>query len=133
MSKEGLIIEFNELHSSKITKGTEFVSIVKDDNSKKYKIVDTEEKLLEYSLNPTDYVEKQVGILVTCECNNISGIFHNAIFLEKFKIDSYSEPKIEDSLYLSFNNCDFFEDIELLGGDYKRIKINESIIRKNFL
>ena len=70
-------------------------------------------------------------ILVTFECNNICGIFHNVIFLEKFKIDSYSEPKIDDSLYLSFNNCDFFEDIELLGGDYKRIKINDSVIRKN--
>ena len=68
---------------------------------------------------------------MTCECNNISGIFHNAIFLEKFKIDSYCEPKIEDLLYLSFNNCDFFEDIELLGGDYKRIKINDSVIRKS--
>ena len=51
MSKEGLIIEFNELHSSKIIKGTEFVSIVKDDKIKRYKVVDTEEKLLEYFLN----------------------------------------------------------------------------------
>ena len=89
MSKEGLIIEFNELHSSKITKGTEFVSIVKDDKIKRYKVVDTEEKLLEYLLKSTDYAENQVGILVTFECNNICGIFHNAIFLEKFKIDSY--------------------------------------------
>ena len=40
-------------------------------------------------------------------------------------------PKIEESIYLSFNNCDFFQDIELLGGDYKRIKINDSIIRKS--
>jgi len=131
MSKEGLIIEFNELHSSKITKGTEFVYIVKGEKRKRYKVVDTEEKLLEYSLKPMEYVEKQVDVLVTCECNNVCGIFHNTIFLEKFKIDSYSEPKLDDSLYLSFTNCDFYKDIEILGGDYKRIKINESIIRKN--
>ena len=46
MSKEGLIIEFNELHSSKIIKGTEFVDIIRDGKTKRYKIVDTEEKLL---------------------------------------------------------------------------------------
>ena len=132
MSKEGLIIEFNKLQSCQITKGTEFVSIVKEDKSKRYKVVDTEEKLLAYSLNPRIYVEKQVGILVTCECNNIFAIFHDAIFLEKFKIDSYCEPKIEESVYLSFNNCYFFEDIELLGGEYKRLKINDSVIRKSF-
>ena len=131
MSKEGLIIEFNELHSSKITKGTEFVSIVKEGEIKRYKVVDTEEKLLEYSQKPMEYVEKLVGILVTCECKNVSALFKNTIFLEKFKIDSYSEPKIEESVYLSFNNCDFFKDIELLGGDYKRIKINDSVIRKS--
>ena len=50
MIKEEIIIEFNELHSSEIIKGREFVAIVKDDNIKKYKIVDTEEELLEYSL-----------------------------------------------------------------------------------
>ena len=132
MSKEGLVIEFNKLQSCQIAKGTEFVSIVKGDKSKKYRVVDTEEKLLEYSLNPMAYVEKQVGILVTCECNNIFAIFRDAIFLEKFKIDSYCEPKIEESVYLSFNNCHFFEDIELLGGDYKRLKINDSVIRKSF-
>lgn len=132
MSKEGSIIEFNKLQSCQIAKGTEFVFIVKEDNSKKYRVVDTEEKLLEYSLNPTAYVEKQVGVLVTCECNNIFAIFHDAIFLEKFKNDSYCEPKIEESVYLSFNNCHFFEDIELLGGEYKRLKINDSVIRKSF-
>lgn len=131
MNEEGLIIEFNKLHERKITNGIEFVSIVKEDETKKYKVVDTEEKLIEYLLKSTDYLEKQVGIIVTCECNNISGIFHNAIFLEKFKIDSYCEPKIEGSVYLSFNNCHFFQDIELLGGDYKRIKINDSVIRKS--
>ncbi|BCZ49202.1 transporter [Clostridium gelidum] len=132
MSKEGLVIEFNKLQSCQIAKGTEFVSIVKEDKSEKYRVVDTEEKLLEYSLNPMAYVEKQIGILVTCECNNIFAIFRDAIFLEKFKIDSYCEPKIEESVYLSFNNCHFFEDIELLGGDYKRLKINDSVIRKSF-
>ena len=91
MNKKVLIIEFNELHSSKIIKGTEFVSIVKEGKTKRYKVMDTEEKLLEYTLNPMNYIEKQIGVLVTCECNNISGIFHNAIFLEKFKIDSYCE------------------------------------------
>ena len=131
MSREVLIIDFNKLRSSEITKGIEFVSIVKNGKAKRYKVVDTTEKLMGYLSKSTDYLEKQVGILVTCECINIAGIFHNAIFLEKFKIDSYSEPRIDDLLYLSFSNCDFFQDIELLGGDYKRIKINESIIRKN--
>ena len=131
MSKEELIIAFNELHSSKIIKGAEFVAIVRDGKTKRYKIVDTKEKLIEYSLKSMDYSENKIEILVTFECNNMCGVFHNAIFLEKFKIDSYSEPKIDDSLYLSFTNCDFFQDIELYGGDYKRIKINESIIRKN--
>jgi len=131
MSKEGLILEFNELNSSKITKDKEFVDIVKDNKIRRYKIVDTKEKLFEYLSKSTKYAENRMEILVTFECNNICGIFHNVIFLEKFKIDSYSEPKLENSLYLSFTNCDFFEDIELLGGDYKRIKINESILRKS--
>ena len=131
MNKKVLIIEFNELYSNKIVKGTEFVSIVKEGKTKRYKVMDTEEKLLEYTLNPMNYIEKQIGVLVTCECNNISASFENTIFLEKFKIDSYCSPKIEESMYLSFNNCDFFQDIELLGGDYKRIKINDSIIRKS--
>jgi voltage-gated potassium channel Kch len=131
MGKDGLIIEFNELNSSKIIKGSEFVSIVKEGKTQIYKVVDTEEKLLEYTLNPMNYIEKQVGVLVTCKCNNISASFQNTIFLEKFKIDSYCDPKIEESMYLSFNNCDFFQDIELFGGDYKRIKINNSVIRKS--
>lgn len=131
MIKEEVIIEFDELHSSKIIKGAEFVSIVKDGNIKRYKIVDTEEELLKYSLNHINHVEKKLEVLVTCECNNISGIFHNIIFLEKFKIDSYSEPKMENAIYLEFKDCEFFQDIELLGGDYRRIKINESILRRN--
>jgi hypothetical protein len=48
MSKEGLIIEFNELYSSEIEKGTEFVDIVKMGDIKRYRVVDTKEKLLEY-------------------------------------------------------------------------------------
>ncbi|SFD05052.1 potassium channel family protein [Clostridium uliginosum] len=131
MSKEEPTINFNELNSSKIIEGTEFVYIVKEGNTKKYKIVDTKEKILEYSLNKKNYAEKQVGILVTCECNNISGFFHNTIFLEKFKMDYYSNNKIDDLLYLNFNNCYFFKDIEAIGGDYKEIVINESIIEKN--
>ena len=131
MNKEGLILEFNELHSSKVLKDLDFIDIVRDSKIKRYKIIDTKEKLFEYLSKSTKYAENKMEILVTFECTNISGIFHNAIFLEKFKIDSYSEPKLEDSLYLSFTNCDFFEGIELLGGDYKRIKINKSIIRKS--
>lgn len=73
-----------------------------------------------------------MGVLVTFECNNISGDFNNAIFLEKFKIDSYFEPKLDSYIYLNFNDCEFFQDVELLGGDYKRIKFNDSIVRKNF-
>jgi len=131
MLKEELTIEFKELQLDTTIKGREFISIVKDENVKKYKIVDTEKELLQYCLKPITHLEEKAGILVTCECNNISGVFHNVIFLEKFKIDSYAEPKIENEIYLEFNNCEFFQDIELLGGDYKRIKINQSILRKN--
>lgn len=131
MEKEGVIIEFNELCSSEIEEGTEVVSIVKDGKMETYRIIDTEEKLLKYISNSTEYAEKQVRILVTFECTNICGNFYNGIFLKRFKIDSYCEPKIEDSLYLSFNNCFFFEDIELWGGDYRRIKINDTVIGKN--
>jgi len=131
MIKEEIAIEFNELCASEIIKDEEFVSIVKDDNITRYKIVNTEEELLKHSLNPIEHLEEKVGILVTCKCNNIYGSFYDAIFLEKFKIDSYAEPKIEDHINLSFNNCEFFQSVELLGGDYRRIKINDSILRKN--
>lgn len=131
MIKNELIIDFNELHSNKIIKGTEFVFIVNGKNIKKYRVIDTEQKLLDYSYNNNYYTENKAGILVTVECNNISGTFNNVIFLEKFKIDSYSDSKLDDSIYLNFNSCEFFQDIELLGGDYKRIKLNNSTIRKN--
>lgn len=131
MGKEGVVIDFDELYSSELHKDKEFISIVKDNKVQTYRIIDTEEKLLRYVSNSMEYAEKRLKILVTFECTNICGNFYNAIFLRKFKIDSYCEPKIDDSLYLSFNNCYFFEDIEFWGGDYKRIKINDSIIEKN--
>lgn len=131
MIKENLIIEFNELDKNAIIKDAEFVSIVKDGKQKRYVIVDTEEKLVKYSSNNHHCVESSFGILVTFECNNISGDFNNAIFLERFKIDSYSDSNLYSCIYLNFNNCEFFHDVELLGGDYKRIKLNDSIIRKN--
>lgn len=107
MSKEELTIKFNELQANKIIKGTEFVYIVKDENLKKYKIVDTQENLLKYSLNPSNHLEEQIGIIVTCECNNTSGYFYDAIFLEKFIMDSYRDPKIENYIYLEFNKCEY--------------------------
>ncbi|WP_160687585.1 potassium channel family protein [Clostridium sp. C2-6-12] len=131
MGKEGVIIEFNELYSTQIEEGIEVVSIAKDDKIQTYRIINTEEKLLKYVSNSMEYAEKQLKILVTFECTNICGNFYNAIFLKKFKIDSYCEPKIEESLYLSFTNCYFFEDVELWGGDYRRIKINDSTLEKN--
>ncbi len=131
MNKGDLIIEFNELNSKEITSESGIISVAKNDKILTYKVVDTKEKLFDYLARPVEYLEKKAGIVVTFECNNICGIFHNVIFLEKFKIDSYAEPKLEDSLYLSFTNCEFFNDVELLGADYKRIKINESIIMKN--
>lgn len=131
MEKEGVVIEFSELYSSEFEEGTEVISIVKDDKVQTYRIIDTEEKLLKYVSNSMEYAEKQLRILVNFECTNICGNFYNAIFLKRFKIDSYCEPKIEDSLYLSFNNCYFFEDVELWGGDYRRIKINDSIMERN--
>lgn len=131
MSKGDLTIEFNQLNSKEITSDTELISIIKDGKTLMYKVVDTKEKLYDYLSRPAEYLEKKAGILVSFECNNICGIFHNAIFLEKFKIDSYAEPKLEDSLYLSFTNCEFLDDVELLGGEYKRIKINGSVIMKN--
>ncbi|WP_297430211.1 potassium channel family protein [Clostridium sp.] len=131
MVKKGLEIEFGELKSKEISKDVDFISVIKDGKTEKYKIVDTQEELKEYIYKPLEVVENKTGIVVTCECNNISGVFYNAIFLEKFKIDSYCEPKIEESMYLSFNNCNFIEDIEMLGGDYKRIKFNDTIISRN--
>ncbi|EKQ57902.1 MULTISPECIES: potassium channel family protein [unclassified Clostridium] len=131
MVKEGLEIEFGELKFKEISKDIDFISIIKDGKAEKYKIVDTQEELKKYIYKPLEVVENKTGIVVTCECNNISGVFYNVIFLEKFKIDSYCEPKIEESMYLSFNNCNFIEDIEMLGGDYKRIKFNDTIISRN--
>lgn len=131
MIKEHLIIEFNDLHKYSTIKDSDFVVIVKDGKKKSYKVVDSEEKLNEYFSNNNYYVENNLGLLVTFECNNISGDFNNAIFLEKFKIDSYFEPKLDSYIYLTFNDCEFFQDVELLGGDYKRIKFNDSIVRKN--
>ena len=131
MIKEHLIIEFDELNKNASIKDSDFVFIVKDGKRKSYKVVDSEEKLDEYFSNSDYYQENNLGILVIFECNNISGDFSNAIFLEKFKIDSYCEPKLDNCIYLNFNNCEFFQDVELLGGDYKRIKLNDSTIRKN--
>lgn len=131
MIKENLIIEFNKLDKNATLKDAEFVSIIKDGKQKRYVIVDTEEKLVKYSSNNNHCAESSLGILVTFECNNISGDFNNAIFLERFKIDSYSDSELDSCIYLNFNNCEFFHDVELLGGDYKRIKLNDSIIRKN--
>lgn len=132
MEKEGVVIEFDELYKSDIQEGIEVISIIKDNKIQTYRIIDTEEKLLKYVSNSMEYAEKQLRILINFESTNICGNFYNAIFLKRFKIDSYCEPKIEESLYLSFNNCYFFEDVELWGGDYKRIKINDAIMEKNF-
>lgn len=131
MAKEELIVDFTELDSAKIAKGIDFIDVIRNGKVEKYKIVDTKEELLAYLAKTKDCVESKTRLLVRFECDNICGIFHNVIFLEKFKIDSYSEPKLDDSLYLSFTNCQFIKDIELLGGEYKRIKINESILEKN--
>lgn len=131
MIKEHLIIKFDELNKNASIEDSDFVFIVKDGKRKSYKVLNSEEKLDEYFSNNEYYLENNLGVLVTFECNNISGDFNNAIFLEKFKIDSYCEPKLDNCIYLNFNNCEFFEDVELLGGDYKRIKFNDSIIRKN--
>ena len=43
MSREGLIIEFNDLHSSKVVKESEFADIIRDGKTKRYKIINTEE------------------------------------------------------------------------------------------
>ncbi|WP_459479567.1 potassium channel family protein [Clostridium saccharoperbutylacetonicum] len=129
--REEFTVEFNELNSKEIEEGLRSVYIIKDGKTEEYEVIDTREKLLEYLEGYTDIGERKKRILVTFECINICGIFENVIFLERFKIDSYSKPKLDDSLYLSFTNCEFFSDIELLGGDYKRIKINESTIQKN--
>jgi len=131
MLKEELIIDFNELCLDKIDKEAGFVSVIKKGHSRKYKIINTRKELMEHSSNSTNYSENRIGIIVTFECINIEGNFHNAIFLEKFKIDSYLDYDLKESLYLNFNNCDFFQDIELLGTNYQRIKINDSNIMKN--
>lgn len=132
MVKEGSVIEYGALGTENILNDIKHISIKNGEIINKYKIVDNERDLLSYSLSKLNSSESREGIIVTCECNNVLGIFNNMIFLKKFKIDSYSDLDVSESLYLAFNKCEFFEDIELLGADYKRIKINDSIIRKNF-
>lgn len=131
MVNEEILIEYDKLGLDNIFRNAKFIAIKKGRKIKKYKVVDNEEEVLNYSLNHVDYSENKDGIIVTCECNNIVGTFNNTIFLKKFKVDSYSDLDISDPLYLVFNKCEFFEDIELLGADYKRIKINNSILRSN--
>jgi hypothetical protein len=130
--KEELIIEFQKLDPDRIIKDTEFILIIRDGLIKKYRVMDTEEKLLKHLSKQMNYEEDKMGILVTFECNNISGTFNNMMFLKKFKIDSYSNSKIDDFWGVNFNRCEFLQDIELLGGDYKRIKINDSVVRQSF-
>jgi hypothetical protein len=130
MNKEEIVIEFSELYLANIIKDAEFITI-KDNGMKKYKVIDTEEKLLEYCSYGLDYPYNKIGILVTFECNNIIATFNDTVFLKGFKVDSYSDLNINNSVNLIFNNCVFFQDIELLGGDYKRIKINNSTLKRN--
>lgn len=130
------IIEYSELDMNKIDFNEKHVYINKDGSVRKYIVINDEKELVEYTLKHKDYrkySENKENILVTCECNNILGFFNDAIFLKKFKIDSYLELNMDGLLYLAFNRCDFFQDIELAGGDYKRIKINESYFNKNFI
>lgn len=108
-----------------------FILIDKDGVIMEYKIISKEQELLEYIDNHEGHIENRSGLLVTFECNNILGEFYNTIFLKKFRFDSYSNNEINNSSRLIFNNCEFVEDIELLGGDYKRIKINNCLIRNN--
>ncbi|MBU3198163.1 two pore domain potassium channel family protein [Clostridium estertheticum] len=132
MSEKLLTIEFEELHSCKSIKGKQFVFIVKDGKEKKYKVIDTKEKLSEYSLNMMNYLEKELGLLVICKCNNISGSFRNVIFLEEFKVDYCCNPQIDDFLYLNFQQCHFFQKIELMGGNYQEVIINNSSFQNDF-
>lgn len=132
MVREEIVINYSKIDSEDIIKNEEYIFIVKDGSQKKYKVINTEQKLLEHSRNHTEHVENRIGTLVTCECNNLLGTFHNTIFLKKFKVDSYADISEEEPLNLVFNKCEFFQDVELLGGDYRRIKINNSIIKRNF-
>lgn len=132
MNKEVLTKGFDELELGKDIKETDdFILIDKDGVILEYRVISTEQELLEYLDNHKGHIEDRSGLLVAFECNNILGEFYNTIFLKKFRFDSYSNNEINNSSLLIFNNCEFVEDIELLGGDYKRIKINNCLIRNN--
>lgn len=132
MNKEILTKGFDELELGKDIKETDdFILIDKDGVILEYRVIFTEKELLEYLNDHKGHTENRSGLLVTFECNNILGEFYNTIFLKKFRFDSYSNLKMDSHLRLILNNCEFVEDIELLGGDYKRIKINNCIIRNN--
>lgn len=132
MNKEILTKGFDELELGKdIKEKDDFILIDKDGVILEYRVIFTEKDLLEYIDDHKGHTENRSGLLVTFECNNILGEFYNTIFLKKFRFDSYSNLKMDSHLRLILNNCEFVEDIELLGGDYKRIKINNCIIRNN--
>lgn len=127
-----ITIEFTELSQERIPKNAEFIYIVKHGEKKKYKIINTKEKLKEYSSNIINYLERDLGILVTCECNDIYGAFHDVIFLEKFKIDYSSGVQNEDDLYLNFSFCYFIKNLDLTSAQFSYIAINDSTINRNF-
>ncbi|WP_411682323.1 hypothetical protein [Clostridium thailandense] len=130
MHKKSLRIRYSELQSNINLKGNESVFVENNGQVKEYKIINTEEELSEYTLNILDYVEKDIGLIITFECSNWISSFNNSIFLKNFNIDYCSKPQEMELLFLNFQNCEFFGCVNLMGGDYEDIVINNSIFRK---
>ncbi|MCB2354392.1 two pore domain potassium channel family protein [Clostridium estertheticum] len=128
MSKELLKISFDELHLNHNIEGTDFINIDKEGVIKKYKVINTVIELLRNTSNLT----KDLGILVTCECKNISVVHCNTIFLKNVVIEyMISEQEVESSI-LIFKGCSFLGKVEMIGGKYQNILIENSIFKNEF-
>lgn len=134
MSKELQTISFDELKFLKNIEHKEFINIDKGGVIKKYRIINTREELLKYPLN----LSTDLGILVTCECenigeyNNICKVYCNTIFLKRVVINYMFSKQEDESSILIFKECDFFGKVEFIGGKYQNILIENSNFKNNF-
>lgn len=72
MNKEVLTKGFDELELGKDIKETDdFILIDKDGVILEYRVISTEQELLEYLDNHKGHIEDRSGLLVAFECNNI--------------------------------------------------------------
>lgn len=134
MSKELETVLFNELKSIKNIENKEYINIDKNGVIKKYRVINTIEELLKSPLN----LSKDLGILVTCECKNICEyndiykVYCNTIFLKSVVIDYMFSKQLDEFQILTFEECDFFEKVEFVGGKYQNILIRSSRFKNKF-